>query len=144
MNTGYVLDAALLEAFAQGSNVVANVLASFDAAAVRLAVPTLALAVAESTLSAEQMTLLSAVVANMPTIARDPLDTLDQVGALAHTLAWLPATAGVTAVSAAHVATVAKRLGWWVLTVDRASWDDILPTLPWPLEIVELAEPPNA
>lgn len=142
MKTGYVLDDTILTAFAQGNNDVANAIARLDAAAIRMAVPAVTLAVAESALAVEQCGLLNAVVQNLEHVLLDELSTLKQITELSRTLGWRTDPSPDTA--AAHAATAGKRLGWWVLTLDPRRWDGIAAALPWTIELIELTEPPNA
>jgi hypothetical protein len=136
--SGYVLDDTVITAFAQGSAYVTHLIASLDARQMRMAVPANVLAASQASLSDDQCEALNAVVNQVEHVRLDELSDSDHISTLGRVIGWIGDPQDI---AASHAATVAKRLDWPVLTLDRARWTAVDEKLPWRVPLVETGEP---
>lgn len=134
--TGYVFDETVLHAYAFGSLTTSSLIAHLSDREIRIAIPALALACAKAGLSEEQREGLDGVIDNVGNLALTGLCTLSDTGELADVLA----SADGIGLAAAHTIAVARHFDWEIITHDRTRWKEIEAALPWPVELVELAD----
>ncbi|MFJ4651540.1 hypothetical protein ACIP5Y_09745 [Nocardia sp. NPDC088792] len=134
--TGYVFDDTVLHAYAHGSLLTASLIAHLADREIRIAVPALALSAAKAGLNEEQREGLDGVIDNVAAIALAGVSTLTDTSELADILA---AGESVDYV-AAHCVAIARHFDWEIVTHDRARWQSIEDALPWPIDLVELAD----
>ncbi|MEV0340978.1 hypothetical protein AB0H49_18325 [Nocardia sp. NPDC050713] len=139
--TGYVFDDTVLDAYGHGSDNVARLIAGLDGRQIRMAVPAITLAVAQAALSDEQCDDIDGVIDSLEHVQLDPLVHTDQITELSRVIGVCGSPPDS---AAAHAIYVSKRLDWPIVTVDRKRWAVLEEGLPWPLELVELAEPEQA
>ncbi|MFI1914617.1 hypothetical protein [Nocardia sp. NPDC020380] len=136
--TGFVLDDTVIHAFAFADNSVVGLISALVSHDTRLSIPAVTLALAQARLSDTQCDEVNGMADNLEHVRLETLSTTWQVTDLSRIVGLLGNDPDM---AAAHAIAVARHLDWPILTADRARWADITATMPWPVELVELAEP---
>ncbi|MCP2276953.1 hypothetical protein SAMN04244553_4028 [Nocardia amikacinitolerans] len=143
INLGYVLDDTVIRAYLDGSDTVTLLLSNLAAQPMQIAVPAVAMAVAQSGHTNERLAEWAGVVENVENIELSGLGDIIEIGAVSVVLGDLTEDRpSVADASAAHTAAVAAHLGLAVLTVEPQRWAPYRSELPW-LEVAHLAEEPD-
>ncbi|WP_067721514.1 hypothetical protein [Nocardia yamanashiensis] len=134
---GFVLDDTIIHAFAHGSDHVARMIAANDARSIRMAVPSVTLALAKVELSDEQCDEVDGVIELLEHIDLDGLHSATEATDFSRVIIEFGALHDL---AAAHVVHTAKQLDWPIVTADRDRWTAIEQQLPYRLELFVLSE----
>ncbi|MGI5487818.1 hypothetical protein [Microtetraspora malaysiensis] len=110
----------------------------FDRSHVRTSVPAITLAVAEAALSPDQRRVIRGMLDVLEHIHLEVISTQAEAERLTEVVARMEQPADM---AAAHAVAVSQYLDWPILTLDLRRWETVKAHLPWPVELVEIADP---